>query len=76
MISRVTMFKEGVVTAALVKIPVLWDITLCRWGYRPCDSKDRPYCLCLLGSSTLLLAVHDEGTTILGNVRSYNPNNT
>jgi len=42
MISRVTMFKEGVVTAALVKIQVLLDVTLCRWGYRPCDSKDRP----------------------------------
>jgi hypothetical protein len=30
MISRVTMFKEGVVAAALMKIQVLWDITLCR----------------------------------------------
>jgi len=57
MISRVTMFKERVVAAALVKIQVLWDITLCRWGYRPCDSKERPYWLCLVGSSTLLLAV-------------------
>jgi len=73
MISRVTMFKEGVVTAALVKIQVLWDMTLCRGGYRPCDSKDRPYCLCLVGSSTLLLAVQDEGTTIIGNVGNIIP---
>jgi len=76
MINRVTMFKEVVVTASLVKIQVLWDITLCRWGYRHCDSKDRPCSLCLLGSSTLLLAVQDEATTILGNVGNCNPNDT
>ena len=76
MISQVTMFKEGVVTEVLVKIQVFWDITPCRWGYRACDTKDRPYCLCLLGSSTLFLAVQEEGTKIFRNGSNYNPNDT